>query len=58
MSPTTLTLTTVLGLAVVAAVVWHFGVDVGHQTAQIDLALQHLTSPLGHVWDVLSPGFR
>ena len=58
MSPATLTLTTVLSLAVVAAALWHFSVEAGHQTARIDPAHQHLPTPLNHVWVVISPGFR
>lgn len=58
MSPATLTLTMVLSLAVIAAALWHFSVEAGHQTAQIDPAHQHLPTPLSHVWVVMSPGFR
>lgn len=48
----------VLSLAVIAAALWHFSVEAGHQTAQIDPAHQHLPTPLSHVWVVMSPGFR
>jgi hypothetical protein len=48
----------VLSLAVVAAALWHFSVEAGLQTAQIDPAHQHLPMPLSHVWVVISPGFR
>lgn len=58
MSPATLTLTMVLCLAVIAAALWHFSVEVGHQTAQIDPAHQHLPTPLSQVWVVMAPGFR
>lgn len=59
MHAASLTFTMLLGLALLAAGLWHFPeTDETHQNIPVDHMHTHLPAHSGDLWVVISPGFR